>query len=130
MSTRRSFLKVIGVATIGVVAPNTSGERATRGNPDQTQHLTTGTGLHLDISSVAVALTTLTSAFLLDRRRRPCPWFRVTTAGEMLSLVLLVFLFLEGCLVVLTAIKDSENRYLVNIHLERDHNAFSVAGYS
>ena len=47
MSTRRSFLKVIGVATIGVVAPNTSGERATRGNPDQTQHLRTFLGYTL-----------------------------------------------------------------------------------
>ena len=41
-----------------------------------------------------------------------------------------VILFLEGCLVILTAIKDAENRYLVSIHLERYHNAFSVAGYS
>jgi len=31
---------------------------------------------------------------------------------------------------ILTAIKDAENGYLVSIHLERDHNAFSVAGYS
>jgi hypothetical protein len=45
-------------------------------------------------------------------------------------LALLVIPFLEGCLVILTPIKDPENGYLVSIHLERDHNAFSVAGYS
>jgi hypothetical protein len=45
-------------------------------------------------------------------------------------LAVLVFLFLEGCLVILTAIKDAENGYLVSIHLERDHNAFPVAGCS
>ena len=49
---------------------------------------------------------------------------------ENKKLALLVFLFLEGCLVILTAIKGAENRYPVSIHLERDHNPFSVAGYS
>ena len=34
------------------------------------------------------------------------------------------------CLIILTAIKDAKNGYLVSIHLERDYNAFSVAGYS
>jgi hypothetical protein len=46
------------------------------------------------------------------------------------GLTLLVFLFPEGCLLILTAIKDAETGYLVSIHLERDHNAFSVADYS
>jgi hypothetical protein len=34
--------------------------------------------------SVAVALTTLMSAVFFDRRRRPCPWFRVSSTEEML----------------------------------------------
>jgi hypothetical protein len=54
----------------------------------------------------------------------------VGDAKQNKRLALLVFLFLEGCLVILTAIKDAENGYLVSIHLKRDHNAFEVAGYS
>jgi hypothetical protein len=56
--------------------------------------------------------------------------FTAITRVQNKRLALLVILFLEGCLVILTSIKDAENGNLVSIHLERDHDAFSVAGYS
>jgi hypothetical protein len=62
------------------------------------------------------------------------PFYRPTKTSTTVRIdsdvALLVIPFLEGCLVILTPIKDAENGYLVSIHLERDHNAFSVAGYS
>jgi hypothetical protein len=46
------------------------------------------------------------------------------------ELALLLFLFLKGCLIILTAIEDTENVYLVSIRVERDYNTLPVARYA
>ena len=44
----------------------------------------------------------------------------------LISLALLVFFFLKGCLIILTAIEDADNGHLISIHAERDYSAFSI----